>query len=310
MSAWLQPTSGPGPDGAPPTAFFDLADHTAYAAWRARVLARQPMHVDDLLVPVRDPGQLTGVERDQLLDRCDAGGMAIYVSPVVAPVAENRELTRRLGAQLGLHTLDVNYLSDEDGIASLAVAAPGAHARADFIPYTNRPINWHTDGYYNPPARTVRAMLLHCVSRADSGGENRLLDHRVAYIRLRDRDPEFIRALCAPDAMTIPPRVEPDGSEARPAQSGPVFSVDADGHLHMRYTARTRSIAWKDDPAIRRAVDALENLLAGEPLILRARLEPGMGLVCNNVLHDRSGFTDSPQHTRLMLRARFYERVR
>jgi hypothetical protein len=34
-----------------------------------------------------------------------------------------------------------------------------------------------------------------------------------------------------------------------------------------------------------------------------------MGLVCNNVLHDRSAFTDSAAHRRLILRGRFYEPV-
>ena len=35
---------------------------------------------------------------------------------------------------------------------------------------------------------------------------------------------------------------------ARAAQTGPVFSIDpASGDLHMRYTARTRSIEWKQD---------------------------------------------------------------
>jgi hypothetical protein len=34
-----------------------------------------------------------------------------------------------------------------------------------------------------------------------------------------------------------------------------------------------------------------------------------MGIVCNNVLHDRAAFTDSPAHRRLILRGRFYEPV-
>jgi len=34
-----------------------------------------------------------------------------------------------------------------------------------------------------------------------------------------------------------------------------------------------------------------------------------MGLVCNNVLHDRSGFTETPDKRRLLYRARYYERV-
>jgi hypothetical protein len=131
----------------------------------------------------------------------------------------------------------------------------------------------------------------------------------MAYILLRDENPSYIQALTQGDAMTIPARTETDGV-ARPDQSGPVFSTDAGGHLHMRYTARTRSIAWKTDTATQNALAALERLLATPtPWTLRGRLEPGMGLVCNNVLHDRSGFSNSAQQQRLIYRARYVERV-
>jgi alpha-ketoglutarate-dependent taurine dioxygenase len=220
--------------------------------------------------------------------------------------AEEKETARRIGRQLGLRTLDVNYLADDDGVSALTCVEGGV--RGDFIPYTNRAIRWHTDGYYNPPERSVRAMVLHCVQRAEDGGANRLLDHELVYLQLRDANPEFIRALMAPDVLTIPARND-EGGEARADQTGSVFSFDPDGHLHMRYTARTRSIAWKSDRATQAAVAALEQLLAANPYVLAARLEPGMGLICNNVLHDRSAFTDSAQHRRLILRARYYERI-
>ena len=146
------------------------------------------------------------------------------------------------------------------------------------------------------------------------GGEaaevlHQLLDHELAYIALRDSEPAHVRALMAGDAMTIPARTDEDGV-ARAAQAGPVFSVDAQGFLHMRYTARTRSIAWKDDLPTRAAVACLESLLAGaSPHVLRVRLEPGMGLVANNVLHDREAFIDDPQRPRLLYRARYLDRV-
>lgn len=109
--------------------------------------------------------------------------------------------------------------------------------------------------------------------------------------------------------MTIPPRMDDDGV-ARAAQPGPVFSVDAQGFLHMRYTARTISIEWRTDAVTQAAVVALARLLAmPTPWTLHGRLEPGMGLVCNNVLHDRSGFTETPEHRRLLYRARYHERV-
>lgn len=78
----------------------------------------------------------------------------------------------------------------------------------------------------------------------------------------------------------------------------------------MRYTARTRSIVWKQDAITLAAVAKLEKLLASDsPHIHRARLESGMGLLCNNVLHDRAAFTDNAEAPRLLFRARYFERI-
>jgi hypothetical protein len=281
----------------------DAAD--AYRNWRARKLAAYPKDASALMVPVADPRALTDAEKAALVDRCRRANMAVYVS---AATGEDSDIPRCLGRQLGLERLDRNYLADDDGVSSVTVA--GAAGRGEFIPYTNRPIRWHTDGYYNAPDRNIRAMLLHCVRRAREGGANTLLDHEIAYLRLRDENPEWIRALMLPDAMTIPAR-EDEAGIARPAQTGPVFSVDRhDGVLHMRYTARTKSIEWKRDPVVAAAVAALARLLDEDsPWHHHLVLEPGMGIVCNNVLHERTGFSDDPEAPRLLYRARYYDRV-
>jgi hypothetical protein len=284
---------------------FDLDDVAAYRSWRSRKLAEYPADLASLVVPIADPRALTVAEKAALVDRCRRANMAVYVSPATE---QDSEIPRCIGRQLGLEHLDRNYLADDDGVSSVTVA--GESGRGEFIPYTNRPIRWHTDGYYNAPDRQIRAMLLHCVRRARDGGENTLLDHEIAYLRLRDQNPAWIRALMSPDAMTIPAR-EDEAGIARLAQSGPVFSVDPqDGALHMRYTARTKSIEWKRDPAVAEAVAALVRLL-DEPSAFRHRLvlEPGMGIVCNNVLHERSGFSDDAKAPRLLYRARYYDRV-
>jgi hypothetical protein len=285
---------------------FDLNNERSYRAWRERKLAAYPTRIEDLVVEVRDPRRLSAREHGALLDRCRRANMALYASRCGAN--PDKDIPRLLGRQFGLEHLDANLLADDDGITPLAVAESGD--RRAFIPYTNRPIRWHTDGYYNTPERNIRAMVLHCVTPAASGGENALLDHELAYLLLRDANPDFIRALSHPDAMSIPPRVDEDGV-ARPEQSGPVFSVDpATGTLHMRYTHRTHSIAWKADPATLAAVDALKTLLASDsPWIFHGRLESGMGLLCNNVLHNRSAFTETSHQRRLLYRARYYERI-
>jgi hypothetical protein len=300
QSSWTEP------DGYPDSPFL-IENEAAYRQWRNEKLAGYPTSPADLLVEVEDPRCLTADEHAAILRLCRKANMAIYRSRLGS--LEDKEIAQRLGLAFGLRDLDHNPLADEDGVTSLSYV-PEKSGRG-YIPYSKRRLLWHTDGYYNPPARRIRAFVLHCVHPAGEGGENALLDHEIAYIRVRDADPAYVQALMHPEAMTIPPNVE-GGTETRAAQSGPVFSIDPlNGRLHMRYTARTRSIVWRDDAVTREAVRCLEQVLAEEsPYVFRYRLGPGEGLVCNNVVHNRTAFSDTPAAAaRLLYRARYYNRL-
>lgn len=283
---------------------FDLEDTDAYLRWREHRLAHAIVASDELIVEIADPLHVTQSERAALLNRCQRSNMVIYASHVEM----DEIMLRAFGAQFGLVDLDANWLADKHGISRITVSNPD-NQRQTYIPYTDRAIKWHTDGYYNPPERQIRGMVLHCAQNAGIGGENRVMDHEIAYILLRDANADFIRALSSPDVMTIPARVDEfDG--VREAQTGPVFSIDTQCHLHMRYTARTRSIEWKQDATTLAAVAKLEQILAStSPHIHQLKMESGMGLLCNNVLHDRAAFTDDPTNPRLLFRARYLNRI-
>ena len=285
---------------------FDLDNTDSYLRWRDRKLANAIIDTSELIVEIKDPRALTKAEHAALLERCQRSNMVIYAT---GTESADEDMVRRFGLQVGLTSLDANWLAGEQGITRVTVCADDGQRQA-YIPYTDRAIKWHTDGYYNPPDRQVRSFVLHCVHSAGQGGGNRLMDHEIVYLMLRDENIDFIRALYVPDVMTIPERTDEQGV-ARAAQTGPVFSVDpATSALHMRYTARTRSIEWKQDAITLAAVAALEKLLASDlPHIHHTRLEPGMGLLCNNVLHDRSVFSDDPDSPRLLYRARYHERI-
>jgi alpha-ketoglutarate-dependent taurine dioxygenase len=215
----------------------------------------------------------------------------------------------RLGAQLGLTHLDGNLCADEDAVSTITVGGGGERG-SDYIPYTDRPLSWHTDGYYNAPQQQIRAWALMCVRDAPEGGENTLMDHEILYLQLRDEEPEYIRALMADDAMGIPANMV-HGRAIRPARLGPVFSVHpVDGSLHMRYSARARNIEWKSDAATRAALACMQRLFSPlSPYIYRHRLAPGQCLLSNNVLHNRSGFRDTAGHRRVVYRVRYYDRI-
>jgi alpha-ketoglutarate-dependent taurine dioxygenase len=298
---------------------FHPDNNAAYATWRTAKLENYPTNPADLIVPVADPAHLSDGEYAALWQRITKTNMVVYATS--AGEKEDKAIPRLIAEQFGLSHLDANWLSDEDGISSLTPRdedASDAGSRkpgtdpgkpGDYIPYTHHRIRWHTDGYYNPPERRIYAMGLHCVRQADEGGENDLYDHDLAYIALRDANPDYIRALMAEDAMTIPARVD-DMGVARGDEVGPALLAD-NGQLHLRYTARTKSIAWKQDAATQAALAALEELLASQPFgAYKLRLEAGMGVLCNNVLHTRAGFIDRPEHRRLLYRARYHDHLR
>ncbi len=287
-----------------PDSPFNLDRPDAYARWRDQRLAGAPTCLADLMVEVTDPRRLTATEHAAVLDRCRRSNMAIYAGGTGDD--PDKGLVRALGEQFGLHRLDHNMGADEDAITSLKVQSDTAHR--DYIPYSNKPIAWHTDGYYNSPECQIQGLLLHCVQPAAKGGANALLDQEIAYILIRDQEPDCVRALMHPCAMTIPANVA-DGQVVRPEQAGPVFSVTPAGRLHMRYTDRKRNIVWREDALTVSALACLREVLHRQtPWHLEGQLQAGWGLISNNVLHTRSGFEDGPR-PRLLYRARYYDRL-
>ena len=285
---------------------FDLSDDRSYSAWREQKIANYPSNLGELAVEIDNPHSLSEVEVTAIRRACLRANMAIYSC---SGEDADKSVVTDLGRHFGLQHLDNNLYASDEGISALQVSAE--RRQFEYIPYSNKAISWHTDGYYNPLERKIHAMVLHCVRPAAQGGENALMDHEMLYLLLRDENPSYIEALMQPEVMTIPANVE-NGEEIRPEQTGPVFSVDAQtGHLHMRYTARTRSIEWKQDKTTLAAVKCLEEILASDsPYIFQHRLSAGQGLICNNTLHTRSAFEDEEGSLgRLVYRARFFERV-
>lgn len=286
---------------------FDLDNDDFYLQWCDTKLDGYPETLGDLLVELNDPRKLTDAEHQKLLSLCQKTNMVIYAAKTGDD--PDPEIPLAMGRAFKLLELDHNWLADETGLTSLTVVDEGS--RQNYIPYSNRAINWHTDGYYNTADKQIHGLNLHCVMPAPDGGENRLMDHEIVYLQLRDENPDYIRALMADDVMIIPPRIGKDGVIARKEETGPVFSVNpVSGDLHMRYTIRTRNVIWKDDPLTLEALLRLENILESDSKYnYQGKLQPGMGLVSNNVLHDRSAFADSDSQKRLIYRARYYARL-
>lgn len=287
---------------------LNLNDEAAYQQWRKQKILAYENHSHKNKVVLQ--GETASEdELQQLLNACQQYNYCIY--QLQDSQHSSKRFVRELGVMLGLQRLNGNLCSDEDNISSIQVKSNGRGA--GYIPYTNKPLTWHTDGYYNKESETIRAMVLHCVRPAKLGGENLMLDHEMAYIQLRDENPKYIQAFMQADALTIPPNIE-NGKEIRGAQSGAVFSMDSlNSSLHMRFSARTRNIEWKADALTEEAVDCMKGLLNNNnPYVINYRMQAGEGIIANNVLHNRTAFEDAEANNekRLLYRARYYDRVK
>lgn len=286
---------------------FYLTSVNEWAIWRQKKLDKRIRSTDELRVEIDDPGAPSAAEIRQLCRRCDHFNLALFRTEPERMSTESKFTA--LCAAVGLHHIDRNIEAGDNGI-SVIEANPGADPR--YIPYTSRQLSWHTDGYYNAADRQVKSWALYCVRQSLSGGENELLDHELLYLFMRDEDPAMISALMQPDVMTIPANIA-HGREIRPASTGPVFAIDDDGRLRMRFSARKRNILWKSDRQTRKAVEFMHDLLSSPNApIIRYRLQPGEGIISNNVLHRRNSFEDGEAagYRRLLWRARFHDAVR
>lgn len=289
----------------------DLPSDAEYLAWKAvkiktfiGVNAAAPITIESLESASSDSIQ-------EIKDKIALTNFAVYQTHRQSTtVNECANSLRAFAGKFGLTSKETHRSEGHEGVVALATSSE--KAKQGYIPYTPKALSWHTDGNYNDEDSKVLAFALHCYAPAQQGGENQLIDPELAYIRLRDANPDFVRAFFHPQAMTIPANTNDKGA-VRPASVGPVFFVDgASGRLQMRYTARTRSIEWRDDPITQEASKWMRDWLASDDeFMVQIKLDIGQGILNNNVLHNRTSFVDDPNGItpRTMMRVRFHNRI-
>lgn len=279
---------------------FDLGSNEDYLKWRDEKLAAYPKNVGELVVELGDMTAMTPAEKAKILETVERANMCVYTAGS-AELEMSSLLT--LGKQLGVRHTDKSARhpqSDEltdSGILNKA------------IPFSTRHCNWHTDATYYGSDKTIQALFLLCKRPAVEGGSNKVLDHEVLYIQLRDKDPGALEVLMNKGCFNYR---NPATGEIDLHGGGKVFWTNADGHLCHRFSFRKTDMAWSGDSDVAAAAHVLESLISDESAhVIEGRLESGTGLISNNVLHTRERLVDSDDAAkkRLLFRARFYDRV-
>lgn len=296
-----------------------LNGHSAeYFKWRERRLDELPgaghsgarSTVIEVGATVSDPqrGDQYDFGRDQLADirqQTRIHGFAHYRFVAVPDQNRKRQQVASLARALGLRRADRDVIAADDSLSLLEHRSDSDLAR--FPPYSNKLLNWHTDGYYNATDHTIRTFVLHCLQPADDGGELSLLDPELLLIAVYDHDPTIINHLTSPDAMTLPANQDRFGHH-RPDRSVPVFFVHDNGTLGMRYTTRARNIHFRNGETMAAASRLAEMIDSIPQYQNHLRLQQCEGIVSRNILHRRKHYSDAPSTSgRQMLRGRYLD---
>jgi Taurine catabolism dioxygenase TauD, TfdA family len=279
---------------------FNLDAGEDYKKWRDEKLAAYPKSLGELVVELGDMTALTGAEKGKIRDLVERANMCIYTSGT-ADLSMDSLLA--LGKQLGVSDTDkARRHSNSDELTSSGILNSA-------VPFTTRQIHWHTDATYYGSDKTIQALFLLCNRPAVEGGNNKVLDNEILYILLRDKDPEALRVLMNKNCFKYK---NPKTGEIAEHLGGKVFWTNTDGSLCHRFSFRKMDMAWSEEADVQAARAVLESMIQAEPeYVIEGRLESGLGLISNNVLHTREKLVDSDDvsQKRLLFRARFYDRV-
>jgi len=276
-----------------------------YETWRDEKLANYRSKPQSLFVEINDPFRLSNAEKKAISNNCISNNLSLIK---INSNGDIRKAISSINAQLGLVDLDQHLCAENDGL--VVIEDTNTSDKASYVPYSNKALKWHTDGYYNQMDALVGAFSLYCIQSATEGGENHWIDPEMLYIHFRELNPSIISALSQPKTLTIPERRE-DNQIVREVSIGPVFFIDEISQKpKMRFTQRKKNIIWLESVEIADALCELNNFLSGvSEMHHQYKLAAGEGIVCNNVIHNRSAFIDSVQQKRKLLRGRYKNSV-
>ena len=271
------------------------AKSAEFLRWAEEKEKNIPQNSDGILVNIHDINNVKTSEIAKIKETIYKYNSCIYSSKIA--LKSNTNLLKFVEL-VGMRTYDCNNIDSNE----ISTITPLQNSKINYIPYTDKLLNWHTDGYYDK--KSIFSWLLHCVNPATQGGENYLLDHELVLREYLLRNDD-INNLMAEDALTIPASKD----TSRPEISTYIFSFkNKYKRLHMRFSMRKDNIGTsaKASPAIIKLKEIIEDDCAKYSLTYK--LQKNEGIITNNILHGRKAFKDD-KVKRKLLRIRSYERL-
>ena len=267
-----------------------------FKQWASEKEDNIPLNIGDLKAEIQDINHITSEEISNIKGKIKKFNFCVYKSTVGL---HNQADLVNFARSIGMKTYDTNNIHNSP--VSLIMSLESGNA-VNYIPYTNKQLNWHTDGYYDE--KPIFSWLLHCEEPAYSGGENYLLDHELAireYIFKYDN----LDSLSRSDALVIPGNVEAKRDETKG------YICDSDNvykRFHMKFSMREKNMKLNEQS--KTAFMRMKKIIKEDckKYCLTYKLSKNEGIVSNNILHGRNSFKDG-KVMRKLYRIRSYERI-
>jgi|TARA_B100000953_G_scaffold276329_1_gene250354 alpha-ketoglutarate-dependent taurine dioxygenase len=269
-----------------------------YNRWANDKLDSYTNNINNLMVEIKNPLELSKSEKEKCLRVIKNQNMVFF--NIEKPQKNIGFSLTELAHQFGMGNYELDSRSDVSGLTKIQMETKKYHE--EYIPYTNKPLNWHTDGYYNSIKNPILSWLLYCESPSDSGGMNKFMDHEIAYI-LYNQHFQNMHELMEEDVHVIPE----NKMNSRLEVKGYVFGF-INEKLHMRFSMRGKNIVWKKN--IIDSINSLKKIIKESTTFhVSYKLMPGQGVLTNNVIHMRTTFTNTKNKNRLLYRLRSKKRI-
>ena len=270
-----------------------------YKRWKDKKLESFTSNFDHLTVHISNPNSVSKPEKNKVFSLLDSNNMAFFNIDNIN--YRNKLSIKKFASQIGLGDYELDSQSDDDGLTEITEHEHN-HKISEYIPYTTKELNWHTDGYYNTRDNSILSWLLFCNTPSKKGGVNTYLDHEISYILFNESSGK-IKDLMLETACCIPENLLTKRKEVH----NPVYLFDND-KLHMKFSMRKKNIIWNDVSL--EAINILKSIINdSSEYHVTKKFSEGEGVITNNVIHKRTAFTNSENKNRLLYRLRSKRRV-
>jgi hypothetical protein len=254
-----------------------------YKRWKDKKLESFTSNLDHLTVHISNPNSVSKPEKNKVISLIDSNSMAFFNIDNIN--YRDKLSIKKFAFQIGLSDYELDSQSDDDGLTEITEHEHN-NKISEYIPYTTKELNWHTDGYYNTRDNSILSWLLFCDTPSKKGGVNTYLDHEISYILFNESSGK-IKDLMLETACCIPENILTKRKEVH----NPVYMFDNE-KLHMKFSMRKKNIIWND--ASLEAINILKSIINDSfEYHVTKKFAEGEGVITNNVIHKRTAFTNS-----------------